>query len=287
MSAVSNTSVSTGDPFFDFFAWLSSWIGSYGDLAYRVLVLIAAISVSYIIGKYVSKILLRTLSKAASINVAKISSKIFFYIIIFLGFLVGITAAGVDITTLVIASGFLGIVIGLAAQSSLGEAIAGIFFVAEGSVKVGDLISVGDIVGHVVDIGFLSTKVRKLNGEYIRVPNSELITSRVINLSKALARRLDIPVGISYSSDIGKAIKVIRKVLERSKYVLAEPEPMILVESLGDSSVNLLVYAWIPQEWWWESRKVLIKEIKEALDREGIEIPFPQRVVWLREIEKK
>lgn len=256
--------------------------GTEESVVIKYIMAVVAFALSVVIGKYLDKLVTRALLKTASVYVAKMAGKLFLYAAAVLGIVATISILGIDVSSLIIASGFLGIVIGLAAQSSLGEAIAGLFFTAEGHVRVGDLVELGDMIGYVIDIGFLSTKVRTLDGRIIRVPNSTLISSNVVNLSRIRARRYDIPVGISYLSDIGKAVEVIRDVLDRSEYVLAEPEPEIFVEELGESSVNLLVRAWIPIEYWWEVRKYLVKEIKEALDRNGIEIPFPQRVVWLR-----
>ena len=271
-------------PFDQMINAIANLFGTEESVVIKYIMAAVAFVLATVIGKYLDKLVTRALLKTASIYVAKMAGKIFLYAGAILGIVAAISILGIDVSSVIIASGFLGIVVGLAAQSSLGEAIAGLFFTAEGHVRVGDLIELEDKVGHVIDVGFLSTKVRMLDGRIVRVPNSTLIGSNVVNLSKIRARRYDIPVGISYLSDIGKAVEVIKEVLERSEFVLAEPEPEIFVEELGESSVNLLVRAWIPVEYWWEVRKHLVKEIKEALDRNGIEIPFPQRVVWLREM---
>ncbi len=273
-------------PFDQIVNTVANLFGTEESVVIRYIMAVIAFVLAIIIGKYLDKLVTKTLLKTASVYVAKMAGKFFLYASATLGIVATISILGIDVSSLIIASGFLGIVIGLAAQSSLGEAIAGLFFTAEGHVRVGDLVELGDATGYVIDIGFLSTKVRMLDGRIVRVPNSTLISSNVVNLSRIRARRYDIPVGISYLSDIGKAVEIIREVLERSEYVLAEPGPEIFVEELGESSVNLLVRVWIPIEYWWEVRKHLIKEIKEALDRNGIEIPFPQRVVWLRDIRR-
>ncbi len=273
-------------PFDQMINAIANLFGTEESVVIKYIMAAVAFVLATVIGKYLDKLVTRALLKTASIYVAKMAGKIFLYAGAILGIVAAISILGIDVSSVIIASGFLGIVVGLAAQSSLGEAIAGLFFTAEGHVRVGDLIELEDKVGHVIDVGFLSTKVRMLDGRIVRVPNSTLIGSNVVNLSKIRARRYDIPVGISYLSDIGKAVEVIKEVLERSEFVLAEPEPEIFVEGLGESSVNLLVRAWIPIEYWWEVRKHLVKEIKEALDRNGIEIPFPQRVVWLREMRE-
>ncbi|MEM4570626.1 MAG: mechanosensitive ion channel family protein, partial [Desulfurococcaceae archaeon] len=132
-------------------------------------------------------------------------------------------------------------------------------------------------------VGIMSTRVRLWSGEVLTVPNSSVMGSSVYNFSRSLARRVEISVGISYESDIDKAIRVIREVLRQSELVLAEPEPSVLVDSLGDSSVNLRVLFWAPSQDFWTARSLIIKEVKKALEANGIEIPLPQRVVRLKE----
>lgn len=152
-------------------------------------------------------------------------------------------------------------------------------------LKIGDPVEVAGYSGVVHDIRILSTRIRTWDGLLVRIPNEKLFNSDIKNLQKYPARRVDITVGIAYKEDAGgRAIEVIKKTLDEMPYVLAEPEPMVFVDNLGgDSSVNIAVKAWAPSEKWFDVRWEIVQKIKEALDREGIEIPFPQRVNWFAE----
>jgi len=208
-------------------------------------------------------------------------------IIILIGVMVALSILGVDLSGILLAAGFAGIVVGLAAQQTLGQFFSGLLLLLEGRIKNGELIKIGDDWGIVESIGLFSTQIRLWTGEILTIPNNSLASSSIYSFTKITAKRIDFVIGISYSSDIEKAIKIIEETLWDQELVLAEPKPLVVVKELGDSSVNLRVMAWIPMEKYWEAQKKLIGEIKRRLEENGIEIPFPQRVVWLRRVEEK
>jgi small-conductance mechanosensitive channel len=155
-------------------------------------------------------------------------------------------------------------------------------------LKIGDAVRIGDFEGIVTDIRILSTRIRQWDGTLVRIPNEKLFNTEIINLQKYPARRAEIVVGIAYKEDAQKAIDTILRVLDEEPAVLAEPEPRVYVSELADSSVNITVWAWVPSSLWvgqnlLRSKYHLLQKIKEALDKEGIEIPFPQRVNWFAE----
>ncbi|MEM4913085.1 MAG: mechanosensitive ion channel family protein, partial [Desulfurococcaceae archaeon] len=149
-------------------------------------------------------------------------------------------------------------------------------------LRVGDSIRVDNDWGIVESVGLISTRIRLWSGEILTLPNSVLLSSRLYNYTPAVARRADITIGISYRSDIGKAIDIIKRVLDENDLVLANPPPVVIVDSLGESSINLKVLYWAPSARFWDVRRTIVKDLKEALEKEGIEIPYPQRVVWLK-----
>ena len=107
-----------------------------------------------------------------------------------------------------------------------------------------------------------------------------MFTSEIRNVSGSEVRRIDCTVGIAYKEDVDHAMQVIKEELAKLPYVLMEPEPAIWTEQLADSSVNLKVLTWLPIDDWDEVGPILVKVVKNALDRAGIEIPFPQRTIW-------
>ena len=199
-------------------------------------------------------------------------------------FFIAIGVAGIGAGGLAFAGTFTGLIVGLALQPTLSNFFAGLLLFSERPVHIGDLIEIEGFQGYVIDIGILSTKIRKISGEVIRIPNEKFFTGNIINYSRAVARAIEMNIGISYGSDIGKAIEIIKDILDKHPYILAEPEPLIWVTDFGDNAIVIKVRAWtLPQMTIWTKVKgELLKMIKERFDIEDIEIPFPQRVVWLR-----
>ncbi|RLG76939.1 MAG: mechanosensitive ion channel family protein [Thermoprotei archaeon] len=266
----------------DIFEDLRNFVVTYEELLLKILYASVILLASYLLAKYLVKLTTRVMEKTSPPGKVKTVARGIKFAVVFVGAAIALTLLGIDMSGLLVATGFAGLVVGLAAQQSLGELFAGLFFMSEGSVRVGDVVKIDEDLGIVEDMGFLSARIRLLSGEIVRIPNSKLMSSKIYNLSKPTALRIEVVVGISYGSNISKAVNTIRRVLESHPLVLAEPEPKILVDSLGESSVNLKVWAWVPAKMIYEIKRDIVKQIKEALDREGIEIPFPQRVVWLR-----
>lgn len=131
----------------------------------------------------------------------------------------------------------------------------------------------------VKEIGIFTTIFNTPDNVKVIVPNGKLLGDVIKNFSSYDTRRIDLVIGIGYGSEIGKAIEVIKKVFDEDDQVLADPAPKIAVSELADSSVNLVVRPWVNNANYWPSRFELIRKIKEALDQNGIEIPFPQMVV--------
>lgn len=216
---------------------------------------------------------------------AQIKAKLFYYLIVTLAFFIALNIAGFTgrLTTLLAAAGITGIVLGFSAQTVVSNFISGIFMYFDRPLQIGDPVEVGGYSGIVHDIRILSTRIRTWDGLLVRIPNEKLFNSEIKNLQKYPARRVNIIVGIAYKEDAGRAIEVIKKTLDEMPYVLAEPEPTVFVDSLGDNSVNISIKAWAPTVKWFDVRTQIVQRVKEALDEAGIEIPFPQRVNWFAE----
>ncbi len=136
--------------------------------------------------------------------------------------------------------------------------------------------------GVVREIGIFSTKIMSWDRHLVRIPNEKLFSSPIVNFSAMPVRRISIPVGVSYSSDLEVAKEALIGLAERHPFVLAEPAPEVLVQEYGDSAVILNFRCWAPTSQWWPTKVWLLSRVKEALESAGVEIPFPQRVVWLK-----
>lgn len=249
---------------------------------------ITALSVfyfSYIIAKKSKDYLLMSGAERGNLPEMQLKAKLFYYSLITIASLIALNIAGFTgkLTTLIVAGGITGIVLGFSAQTVIANLISGIFMYFDKPLKIGDPVEVAGYSGVVNDIRILSTRIRTWDGTLVRIPNEKVFNSEIRNLTKYPARRVDVLIGIAYKEDISRAIEVIKKTLEEIPLVLAEPEPMVYVDELAESSVNIYVKAWAPSEKWFDVRSTILQKIKEALDREGIEIPFPQRVNWFAE----
>ena len=214
-----------------------------------------------------------------------------YYGIIAIALLSALGVSGLDLSGLFLAGGIVGIVIGFATQSLFSNLISGIFLHIDKPMKVGDPVMITgklpDVAGIVVEVTALSSRFRMFDGTYVRLPNSDVFLSEIRNFSGAVARRVEFMVSIAYKEDTVEAIDAIRDSLAQTPLVLVEPLPDLYVNNLGDSSVNISVWCWVPFSVWFDMKKQLVEQIKRELDAKGIEIPFPQRVLHLPSPAKK
>jgi small conductance mechanosensitive channel len=151
--------------------------------------------------------------------------------------------------------------------------------------KVGDFIEAAGVAGTVKEIRIFTTVIDTPDNIRIMVPNSKVHGDVIKNLSGYDTRRIDLVMGIGYSSSIGKATEVAMQVMKEDPRVLSEPEPQVAVSELADSSVNLVVRPWVKKEDYWAVRFDITRKIKEAFDENDVEIPFPQHVVHMASAE--
>ncbi len=142
--------------------------------------------------------------------------------------------------------------------------------------KIGDYIVSGNYEGTVQEINVLYTVIRTLDNRIVTIPNGTISNAPVVDVTRQPTRRMDLCVGISYSADIGQALQVLMNLAEKEDGILKTPAPEAIVDSLGDSSVNLILRIWVNTADYWPVRYQMTKRMKESLDQNGIEIPFPQ-----------
>ena len=216
-------------------------------------------------------------------DTAKNLGKVIYFGIIAIAFLAFTSSQGLDLSGLLVAGGIFAVVIGFATQSVVSNLISGVFLMIEKPARHGDTLQLPDmeISGTLLDIGTFSSRVRKFDGTVIRIPNEKFFTSNICSLTSSTVRRAEAMVGIAYKEDIEQATSAIKDEIRLTMpFVLAVPEPEFRVEELGDSGVNIRVLVWHPQHDWSQVQPVLLTAVKRALDKAGIEIPFPHRVIW-------
>jgi len=191
-----------------------------------------------------------------------------------------------DLAALFGAVGVMGIVIGVASQTSIGNIISGLFLVGEKSFELGDVVKVGDKTGTVYAIDLLSIKVRTFDNLLIRIPNQTVISTELVNITKFPIRRLDFQLGVAYKEDLRKVKTILEDVVRKNPLCLEEPEPVIIFQAFGSSSIDITLGVWFEKSNYLKVRNSVFIEIKEAFDRERIEIPFPHVSVYAGEASK-
>jgi small-conductance mechanosensitive channel len=179
------------------------------------------------------------------------------------------------------AAGVLGVAIGFASQTSVSNVISGFFLMAEQPFVVDDIIQVGNTTGQVLSIDMMSVKLRTFDNRFVRIPNETIVKSEVTTVTRFPIRRLDMRVGVSYDEDIGSVRRVLLDVADRNPMALMDPEPLVIFQGYGESSVDLEFGVWTTRENFGELRDTLPEQIKRRFDEEGIEIPFPHRTVQI------
>ena len=201
------------------------------------------------------------------------------YLVIIITVVAVLNQFGVQTTSLIAVLGAAGLAIGLALQGTLSNVAAGVMLLIFRPFKVGDFIDAGGVTGTVKGVTLFVTELATPDNVQIVAPNSQLWGSAVMNYSYHPTRRVDFLIGIAYEDDIDKAISAINSVIDADSRPLKDPEPMVVVSELADSSVNLTIRVWVNAGDYWPLKFDFTKAFKERLDAEGISIPYPQRTV--------
>ncbi|WOF16108.1 mechanosensitive ion channel family protein [Methanoplanus sp. FWC-SCC4] len=262
-------------------------LGTTSISIYDIASFIVIICATFLIARIVTNSLTKTLKEKLDDNELNLIRKILFYGIVITGFLVALPNIISDVSGLLLAGGVFSIIIGFASQSTVSNLVSGLFLIIEHPIKVGDKIVIEDEMGYVDDIRILSTIIRTYEGKFVRFPNEKVFNSKIINYVTNVAIRFEYTVNISYQDNGDKAVQVIKDVIEKEPYILKNPAPYTWIKNLGDNGVDIVARMWAPSWDYWNTEIVLLLKIKDALESEGIEIPFPQRVVWFAEDDPK
>jgi len=189
---------------------------------------------------------------------------------------------GVNIAPLIAGLGVTGFILGFAFQESLGNLAAGMMVAINQPFKVGDYVSVGGMEGSVMELNMMATTLATGDNKKVVVPNKVVWGTAITNYTATDKRRVDLGIGIAYGMDIAKAKRIALDVLCAHPLVLKDPVPQVEVLTLGDSAVNLVLRPWSKPKDYWTVYFEAIQAVKEAYDKNGIEIPFPQLEVRMK-----
>ena len=188
---------------------------------------------------------------------------------------------GVETTSIVALLGAAGLAVGLALQGAMSNLAAGVMLIIFRPYKVGDFIDAAGNFGNVEEITLFTTVLRTFDHQQIIIPNGKIWGEQIINHSHHPIRGVELTFGVSYDTDIDKAREVILGVFKAHPHILDDPEPVVVVSTLNDSSVDFAVRPFVKGEHWFDVRFTVPEMVKKALDEAGIEIPFPHQKVIL------
>ena len=259
---------------------LTTLVAGYGM---NVLGAIVTLIVGFAAASWLSRMTTRAMRKADRIDPVfqPLPGKVVRIAVLVFTMIAVLNRFGVETTSLIALLGAAGLAIGLALQGTLSNVAAGVMILVFRPFKIGDVVDLGGDVYIIDSLGFFICKAHLPDGPTAFLPNSKIWGETILNLSVTDKdiRRIDAHYGIAYSDDIETALTILRKIAADEPRILDDPAPLIVVDSLGDSSVNILFRAWTARADWWMTQLDLVQRCKESLEAGGISIPFPQRDV--------
>jgi len=264
-----------------FLAWAKSGTGGIAlakHLFTAFAIVVAAWLISRLVGNLVERLLRRTARRFSALLRTFVETAIS-RTVLFFGLLLALSQLGLDMGPMLAAIGALGLVVGLALQGTLSNFASGLLIMVYRPFDVGDVIHAADKLGKVEGMTLVSTTIKTPDNQRLTVPNNMIWSNPITNVTAEKRRRVDMVFGIGYGDDVRKAREVLMDIVKGHEKVLDDPEPVVQVHELGDSSVNFVVRPWVATDDYWAVYWDVTQAVKERFDAEGISIPFPQRDV--------
>ncbi len=231
----------------------------------------------------VKKIVSAAMSKSGRIDatLSGFLSSLVHYGLIALVIITTLGVFGVPTTSFAAVIGAAGLAIGLSLQGTLGHVASGVMMLGFRPFDVGDFVDTAGVSGTVKTIGLFTTELATVDNKKIIIPNGMIFDAVITNYAGYPTRRVDFVFGISYGDDMKKAMALIKSEVEKESRAKTDPEPVIAVDNLGDSSVNIVCRVWVERADYFPVKWALTQAVKERFDAEGVSIPFPCRSVYM------
>ena len=263
---------------------MKGWIPELLSFGYRIFVAVLILLIGIRIAKSVRKMLGKTFDRMeVEVSLRKFLLSVAYAVICGLAVFAAADKLGISPASIVAVLGSAGIALGLALQESLGNFAGGVLILLMKPFKVGDYIICGDKEGTVSAIGLVYTTMNTIDNKKIVIPNGTLSNSNLTNVTSQDNRRLEIKVGISYQADLKKAKDIMLRLFEEHPCMLKEEQVVTFVDELADSSVIIGARGWVATPDYWKTRCDLLEQVKLTFDAEGIEIPFNQLEVRIKQ----
>lgn len=251
-------------------------------LIIAAVIAVVGVAIIYALAYLVKRLLPKSMSRQRQML---ISRAIHYSGFILLAFII-IAELKINLAPVFGAAGVIGIVVGVASQTSIGNIVSGFFLVSEKSFEIGDVVKIGDKSGIVYSIDLLSIKIKTFDNLLLRIPNQTVISTELTNVTKFPIRRLDFNVGVAYKEDLKKVKEILERVAKQNPLCLEEPEPLIVFKEFGNSSIDILLGVWFEKSNYLAVKNSVLNNIKATFDQEGIEIPFPHVTLYTGEVTK-
>lgn len=265
--------------------WIINFWNSHAPLmlrvGYQIILMLAVFIAAGIIAKMLRSSVNRSAKRLAKLDpmLIPIFAGLVGYSVYVIAVVIVLDIFGVNTNSIVALLGAAGLAVGLALKDTLSNIAAGIMMLMLRPFRSGDFVSFNSTSGTVEEINLFNTILTTADGQYVSAPNSNIWGATIQNSTRNGKRRMDVMVGVAYDDDLNAGLAALRKIVDAEPRFLPDPTPQLMVQSLGDSSVNLQIRAWatVDDYWplWWDMQRV----VKEEIEAAGLTIPFPQRDV--------
>jgi small conductance mechanosensitive channel len=252
------------------------------ELLFRIVVAIAIVFVGRLISKWLTRAAKRAMDRAKTDQMLiSFLGNITYYALLLIVIVIALGVLGFPTTSIIAVLGAATLAIGLALQDSIANLASGVLIIFLRPFRIGDYVETSDEEGFVTDIRLFHTLLTTRDNKAIYLPNKDVMGNNITNYSDTPLIRIDLVYGIGYSDDVLQAKRILEEIVIDNDLVAKEPAPVIAVKELGDSSVNLIAWAYVEVKNEMIVTYNITEQVKVRFDQEGISIPFPQRDIHL------
>lgn len=264
-------------------ALFSYFINNIGNWIAALIIVVISVIIANIAASAAKKAIIKErddVQESAIILVERMTK----IVVVTVGVTIALAINGLNFTAVI---GAMSLGIGFALKDIIGNFISGVIMLAQNRINIGDFIKVQDTLGTIVNIDTRATILQAIDGTEVVIPNQIMLGETLISYTANPFRRIDLGVGVDYKTDLPMVTSLIKAIIDKYEDIVIKPEPLILVEEFGDSSININIRFWVESTAnWMKIRSNLANRIKQAFDEVGVSIPFPIRTLKLDEDDR-
>ncbi|MGZ0749755.1 small-conductance mechanosensitive channel MscS [Kluyvera sichuanensis] len=268
------------------------WMSGHSDAVIQFGWNIVAAIILLFIGKFIARLLSRGLEKLllkrkVDITIVQFFTALVRYITLAFSVVAALGRLGIETSSIIAVIGAAGLAIGLALQSSLSNFAAGVMLVSLRPFRAGEVVQIGTMTGTVEKVHIFSTTLLTGDSKEVVIPNGKIIADNIINYSRHPFRRIDLVIGVGYQSRIADVKRVITQLIEQDKRIDLKRGFTVRLGELGASSLNFYVRVWVRNAEYWNTYYDLLENIKEAMDANHIDLPYPQMDIRVENVANR